>query len=175
MGRWLAAIPLLLVLAVAGAALFVLARGEKAEGFASPLVGKPAPAVQMPSLAAEAEPLSTAALAGRPYLINFFASWCAPCEVEHPTLMQLRAEGVPILGVAYKDAPAASAAFLARLGDPFVAVGVDAEGRAAFEFGVRKVPESFVVGADGVILAHHEGPLTPAFIERFRSQWAATN
>lgn len=166
MGRWLALIPLLLVLTVAGAALFVLGRGEKAEGFASPRVGQPVPELVLTNLRDGGAPVSTAELAGRPYLINFFASWCAPCEVEHPALLRLQQEGIPVLGVAWKDAPAASAAFLARLGDPFVAVGVDQDGKAGLEFGVRKAPETFLVGADGVVRAHHEGPITQAFYER---------
>lgn len=167
MRRLLGFLPLLVVLAVAGAALFVLARGQKGEGFVSPRVGKPVPVLEMPNLEAQGAPVSTAGLRGRPYLLNFYASWCAPCEVEHPLLLQLRQAGVPIVGVAFKDEPAASAAFLARLGSPFEAVGVDVGGKVAFEFGVRKVPETFLVGPDGIVLSHQDGPLDAASYKRY--------
>jgi len=95
-----------------------------------------------------------------PYLVNFFASWCAPCEGEQPVLMDLKARGVTLVGIAYKDAPANTDAFLGRLGDPFSRRLVDRDGRAGLEFGVTGVPETYLVGANGVILAKHTGPLT---------------
>jgi len=95
-------------------------------------------------------------------LVNFFASWCAPCEIEHPELMRLKAAGVPIVGVAYKDAPENSTAFITKLGDPFRGKLIDRDGRAGLEFGVTGVPETFLIGSDGTILAKHSGPLTQA-------------
>jgi cytochrome c biogenesis protein CcmG/thiol:disulfide interchange protein DsbE len=100
------------------------------------------------------------ATGGGPVLVNFFASWCGPCEIEHPVLMDLQRRQIRIIGVAYKDAPANAQAFLSRLGDPFDARLVDRDGRAGIEFGVTGVPETFLIGADGVILAKHTGPLT---------------
>lgn len=164
MKRLAAFTPLLVVLVIAAAAVFVLARGHRSEGFASPLIGKPAPVLALAPLAAGGE--AAVDPAGRPYLVNFFASWCAPCELEHPRLMELAALGVPVVGVAYKDRPEASAAFLSRLGDPYARVLLDPDGRGAAEFGVRKVPESFLVGPDGRVLAHASGPIDTAFIER---------
>ena len=128
------------------------------------LVGKPVPAVILPPLAGGAAgPVRPAG--GGPVLINFFASWCAPCAEEHPALLALKAEGAPIIGVAYKDDPANARAFLDRLGDPFTTVLADRSGRAAVEFGVSGVPETFAVAADGVIVAKHSGPLTPDVAE----------
>jgi cytochrome c biogenesis protein CcmG/thiol:disulfide interchange protein DsbE len=101
-----------------------------------------------------------------PRLINFFASWCAPCRVEAPQLMALKARGVTVVGVAYKDEPARTQAFLGELGDPFAVKLMDRNGRAGIEFGVTGVPETFLVGADGVILAKHSGPLTDADVEQ---------
>ena len=95
-------------------------------------------------------------------LVNFFASWCAPCEIEQPVLMSLRGQGVRIVGVAYKDAPPNTQAMLARLGDPFALTVVDRDGRAGVEFGVTGVPETFVIGRDGQVLAKHTGPLGEA-------------
>ena len=100
-----------------------------------------------------------------PRLINFFASWCAPCRVEQPQLMALKARGVTVVGVAYKDDPARTRAFLDELGDPFAVKLVDRTGRAGIEFGVTGVPETFLVGADGQVLAKHSGPLTDADVE----------
>jgi cytochrome c biogenesis protein CcmG/thiol:disulfide interchange protein DsbE len=103
-------------------------------------------------------------------LVNFFASWCAPCEIEHPVLMQLKAERVRLVGIAYKDAPQNTQAFIGRLGDPYAEVLVDREGRAGIEFGLTGVPETYVVGRDGMILAKHTGPLTPEAARRLAQQ-----
>ena len=105
-----------------------------------------------------------------PILVNFFASWCAPCEVEHPQLMALKAQGVKVVGIAYKDAPANTQAFLTRLGDPFAAKRIDRDGRAGLEFGVTGVPETYLVGSDGMIIAKHTGPLTPDAAEALLKQ-----
>jgi cytochrome c biogenesis protein CcmG/thiol:disulfide interchange protein DsbE len=122
------------------------------------LVGKPVPALTLPDLTTgRPQPLPEAK---GPYLVNFFASWCAPCEIEHPVLVTLKAQGVTIVGVAYKDAPDNTRAFLGRLGDPFDRRLVDRDGRAGLEFGVTGVPETYLVGADGVILDKHTGPMT---------------
>jgi cytochrome c biogenesis protein CcmG/thiol:disulfide interchange protein DsbE len=129
------------------------------------LVGKPVPAVTLPDLDTGAMVAVRDAPKG-PRLINFFASWCAPCRVEAPQLMALKAQGVTLVGVAYKDEPARTQAFLAELGDPFAVKLMDRNGRAGIEFGVTGVPETFLVGADGVILAKHSGPLTDADVEQ---------
>jgi cytochrome c biogenesis protein CcmG/thiol:disulfide interchange protein DsbE len=127
------------------------------------LVGKPVPAVSLPDLDTGVLVAVRDVPAG-PRLINFYASWCAPCRVEAPQLMALKARGVTVVGIAYKDDPARTRAFLDELGDPFAAKLVDRDGRAGIEFGVTGVPETFLVGSDGVILAKHSGPLTDADI-----------
>lgn len=156
MRRWLAALPLvaLALLAVLFAG-YALKRNPQVQPQA--LVGQPMPDVRLPSL--ETGALQPIPVEG-PTLVNFFASWCAPCEVEHPVLVALKADGVRIVGIAYKDAPDNSRAFLTRLGDPFAARLVDRDGRAGVEFGVTGVPETYLVGPDGVVLAKHTGPLT---------------
>jgi len=134
------------------------------------LVGQPVPALSLPGLDSEApqavrEAAIEAAATGTPTVINLFASWCAPCELEHPVLLALKAQGVHIIGIAYKDDPAKTKAFLERLGNPFSAVLVDRAGRAGVEFGISGVPESFLIGTDGKVLAKFTGPMTPADAE----------
>lgn len=159
MKRWLAFAPLLVLVALAALfAGYALKRDPHVQPHA--LVGKPMPALTLPELDS-GRPAPIRAATEGPILVNFFASWCAPCEVEHPQLMALKAQGVKVVGVAYKDAPANTQAFLTRLGDPFAERLVDRDGRAGLEFGVTGVPETYLVGSDGVILAKHTGPLTP--------------
>lgn len=159
MKRWLAFAPLLILIALAILfAGYALRRDPHVQPHA--LVGKPMPALSLPELATGTATPIRAASDG-PILVNFFASWCAPCEIEHPQLMALKAQGVKIVGIAYKDAPANTQAFIGRLGDPFAARLVDRDGRAGLEFGVTGVPETYLVGSDGVIIAKHTGPLTP--------------
>ena len=159
MSRWLAALPLIALAAMALLfGLFALKHDPHIQPQA--LVGKPAPDLVLPSLD-DGRPTRLRAATEGPTLINLFASWCAPCEIEHPVLMSLEADGVKVVGVAYKDAPDNTKAFLARLGDPYAARLVDRDGRGGIELGVTGVPETYLVGADGVILAKHTGPLTP--------------
>jgi cytochrome c biogenesis protein CcmG/thiol:disulfide interchange protein DsbE len=158
--RWLAFLPLVALALLA--ALFIgysLKRNPQVQP--SAMVGKPMPALSLPDLTT-GRPVAMAEAARGPVLVNFFASWCAPCEIEHPELMRLQAGGVPIVGVAYKDAPENSAAFIGRLGDPFRVKLIDRDGRAGLEFGVTGVPETYLIGSDGTILAKHSGPLTRA-------------
>lgn len=128
------------------------------------MVGKPVPALTLPPLAG-GPPTALRGVIKGPALVNFYASWCGPCVDEAPALMGLKAEGVRIVGVAYKDTPDKSAAFLARLGDPYAVSLSDVDGRAGIEFGTTGVPETYAVDAAGVIRAKHAGPLSAADAE----------
>ena len=154
-------IPLLGFLVLAGfasVALLATLRGERdMMQLPSAMLGKPAPVIELPDLRDPSGSVSASDLAGRPFLVNVFASWCAPCRAEAPALARL-AEQIEILGIAYKDRPEDSRKFLAQYGDPFVAVGVDRDGDAGMAWGVYGVPETFLVGADGTILMRHAGP-----------------
>jgi cytochrome c biogenesis protein CcmG/thiol:disulfide interchange protein DsbE len=99
-------------------------------------------------------------------LVNFFASWCVPCLQEHPLLMALAArEKLVVLGINYKDPAPGGLQFLVRHGNPYRAVGVDAAGRAAIDWGVYGMPESFLVDGRGRIVLKQVGPLTPEAVE----------
>ncbi|MCL4151323.1 UNVERIFIED_CONTAM: hypothetical protein GTU68_008493 [Idotea baltica] len=97
---------------------------------------------------------------GEVKIVNFWASWCAPCRVEHPNLTALAAEGVPIYGINYKDFDANALSFLSDLGDPYTAVGADPSGFHAIDWGVYGVPETFLVDGDGTILLRMASPVT---------------
>lgn len=169
MSRWLALAPLVVLVALGALfGLYALNRNPQVQPEA--MVGKPLPNLTLPTLeAGQPVPLREAAAEG-PMLVNFFASWCAPCEIEHPVLMQMKREQVRLLGIAYKDAPQNTEAFLTRLGDPFADILVDRDGRAGIEFGVTGVPETYVVGRDGTILAKHTGPLTVEAARKLAAQ-----
>ena len=126
----------------------------------SAMVGQPVPDLSLPDLGTGQRVPLRAAIRG-PALVNFYASWCAPCELEAPALMRLKAQGVRVIGIGYKDAPENNLAFLARVGDPFAVKLLDRDGRAGLEFGVTGVPESFLIDASGVITAKFTGELTP--------------
>jgi cytochrome c biogenesis protein CcmG/thiol:disulfide interchange protein DsbE len=133
----------------------------------SPLVGKPAPTFVLAALDARTAGFARADLAGRPAVVNFWASWCAPCRLEHPLLRALKGMGgVRLYGVVYKDQAAKARAFLDELGNPFDRIGVDPAGRAAIDWGITGVPETFVVDANGIVRAHVAGPLTPEVVEQ---------
>jgi cytochrome c biogenesis protein CcmG/thiol:disulfide interchange protein DsbE len=103
---------------------------------------------------------------GEVKLVNYWASWCAPCRVEHPNLDLLREEGVTIYGVNYKDDPEKAIGFLEELGNPYAALGADPEGRMALDWGVYGVPETYVVDGEGVILLRVAGPVTQRVMDQ---------
>lgn len=127
-------LPVVGFLAVAGAFWFGLSR-EDASDLPSTLIDKPAPRTDLPPLYEDRPGIDAAALKdGGVKLVNIWASWCGPCRVEHPFLMQLAAAGVDIRGFNYKDQASQAKSFLADLGDPYTAVGADTSGRAGIEW-----------------------------------------
>ena len=157
-------LPPLIFAAVAAMFWWGMAR-EDPDALPSAMIGKPAPAVTVTQLGA-APVFGDAELRdGTVALVNFWASWCVPCRVEHPNLEKLSDQGVTIYGVNYKDKPAAAQGFLADLGNPFAAMGADADGRMGLNWGVTGVPETFVIDGDGKIVARHAGPITQRVID----------
>lgn len=132
----------------------------------SPLIGKPAPAFTAPTLADATKTVGLADLKGRVWVLNVWASWCAPCREEHPLLVDFakRQPGVTLIGLNYKDQRAAGSTWLQRLGDPYTVSLFDPQGRVGLDYGVYGVPETFVIDASGVVRYKHIGPLTPEAI-----------
>lgn len=141
--------------------VFGLGLGRDPKDLPSALIGQPLPSFDLPALEAGQPNLASRALAtdGEPKLVNVFASWCTSCRAEHPKLVQLAREGVPIYGIDWKDEPAAGRKYLAERANPFRAVGSDASGRAGIELGVTGTPETFIIDGKGVIRMRHSGPI----------------
>ena len=159
-GRLVVLVPLLVFAALAALLFFRLGAGDPSL-LPSVLIGKPAPALALPALeGASVPPFAPAEFAGQVTIVNVWASWCVPCRDEHPFLVRLAADKrIRLVGINYKDAPENARQFLARFGNPYAAIGVDAGGRAAIDWGVYGVPETFVVGRDGKIAFKHVGPI----------------
>lgn len=156
-------LPLLVFLGLAGLFLSQLLSGRDTSEIPSALIGLPAPQTNLPPLEGVNLPgLDSKNFAGRVTLVNVFASWCAPCREEHPVLLGLSQDKrFTLAALNYKDQPENARRFLGDLGNPYQAIGVDPAGRAAIDWGVYGVPETFVVGKDGKIAHKHVGPLTP--------------
>jgi cytochrome c biogenesis protein CcmG, thiol:disulfide interchange protein DsbE len=161
-------LPLIVFTALAGLFLFQLMLGGDPQAIPSALINKPAPefalgAVEGISKDGEAVPgFSRENLLGKVSVVNVFASWCVPCRQEHPLLEELaKVDGIQLLGINYKDKPENARRFLGSLGNPYDRIGADDAGRAAIEWGVYGVPETFIVDEKGVIRYKFIGPLSP--------------
>lgn len=182
---WLYAIPLLVFAALAAVFAKGLFSGD-ASKVPSALIGKPAPAVTLAPLEGlqrDGRPVPAFDMAdlakGKATIVNVFASWCAPCRVEHPFLVAMADSAavkqgkVALVGFNYKDEAENARRFLGALGNPYSAVGVDRAGRAAIDWGVYGVPETFLIGPDGRILEKHVGPLDGQAASRMLAKAAA--
>jgi cytochrome c biogenesis protein CcmG, thiol:disulfide interchange protein DsbE len=168
---WLMALPLIGFLALAGLFLLRL-NGDDPSKIPSALIGHPAPQTALPPLVglvnndAQVPGLDPATFKGKVSIVNVWASWCIPCHEEAPLLTALgQDKRLQLIGINYKDAPDNARRFLGRYGNPFVIVGVDGNGRAAIEWGVYGVPETFIVGREGTIVYKMVGPVTPENID----------
>lgn len=180
--RWLYLVPLAFFLALS-LLFFVRLFAGDASRVPSALIGRQAPALALPpleGLLVGGQPAPGVAAedfrSGKVTVLNVFASWCAPCRVEHPYLVEMaradavRAGRIQIVGLNYKDEPENARRFLGALGNPYGLVGVDRNGRASIEWGVYGVPETFLIGRDGTVLAKHIGPLDQASARRLMEQ-----
>jgi cytochrome c biogenesis protein CcmG/thiol:disulfide interchange protein DsbE len=159
-------LPLLAFLALAALFLYRLGAGDPSH-LPSALIGHPAPKTDLPPLAGlerdgkQVPGLSNATFTGAVTLVNVWASWCIPCRDEVPLLERLsKDKRIQVAGINYKDAAADARRFLARYGNPYMANGVDSNGRQSIDWGVYGVPETFLVGRDGTIAYKLVGPIT---------------
>jgi cytochrome c biogenesis protein CcmG/thiol:disulfide interchange protein DsbE len=136
------------------------------EGLPSTLVGQMAPALPEAALDGFAVPTANALTSGEVTLVNFWASWCPPCRAEHPTLLQMQAEGIAIVGVNFKDTAGAARSYLTDDGNPFQGVAFDPQGRTAIDWGVTAPPETFIIDGDGTVLFRFAGPLVGSDYEQ---------
>jgi cytochrome c biogenesis protein CcmG/thiol:disulfide interchange protein DsbE len=134
--------------------------GKNIAEIPSALIGTKAPALNLPPLEGASLPaLTDDAIRGKLTLVNVFASWCIPCREEHPILKRLAEDGrLNIVAINYKDRPENALRFLGELGNPYHAIGIDPNGKAAIDWGVYGIPESYLVGPDGTILYKRVGP-----------------
>jgi len=162
-GRLIFLIPLLVFLALAGLFLAQLMSGRGISAVPSALIGQPAPQTELAPLEGMDLPgLESKDFIGKVTLLNVFASWCAPCREEHPVLLGLSQDNrYRLVALNYKDTAENARRFLGQLGNPYAAIGVDEAGRAAIDWGVYGVPETFLIGKDGRITYKHVGPLSP--------------
>ena len=153
-------LPLLMFVVLAG----FLAIGLKLDPreVPSPLIGKPAPAFDLPQLAAPDQRLAAKDLRGQVWLLNVWASWCVACRQEHPLLVELGKTGqVKLYGLNYKDKREDALGWLNNYGNPYLKSVSDTEGLVGIDYGVYGVPETFVIDKQGVIRYKQIGPVTP--------------
>lgn len=132
----------------------------------SPLIDKPAPAFQLSQLQDQSKTFSPAEMRGKVWLLNVWATWCAPCREEHPALLDLARSGaVPIYGLDYKDGRTEALSWLREFGNPYVLVAADTDGRVSIDYGVYGVPETYLIDRDGIIRFKHVGPLTSEIVQ----------
>ena len=166
MKRMFFILPLVLFFVLVGYFLISLRPGHDIHELPSAMIEKPAPAFDIPGLN-NSTPLTLAGLKGHVVVVNFFASWCVPCRVEHPLLLRLaQQDHLPLYGIAYKDKPADANRLLTTFGDPYKQIGMDQDGRVGLDFGVYGVPETYVIDANGIIRRRFVGPLTSETVDK---------
>ena len=134
----------------------------------SALIDKPAPDIELQPVAGlmdagtQIPGIPKNVFEGKLSIVNFWASWCNPCKIEHPLIAEIaRNDQIQMIGINYKDKPKRAAKFISELGNPYDLVGADSNGRAAIEWGVYGMPETFLVDRSGTIIFKHTGPITP--------------
>jgi cytochrome c biogenesis protein CcmG/thiol:disulfide interchange protein DsbE len=154
-------LPGLVFLVLAGVLYVGVVRSPNKSTMQSALLGKPAPEFDLPLLGDPSRRLTRTQLAGRPWVLNVWGTWCVACRDEHAVLLQIsQQDAVPLIGLDWKDDDEAAMEWLQQLGNPYGAVVVDKDGRTAIEFGVYGAPETFFVDANGIVQYRHVGPMT---------------
>jgi cytochrome c biogenesis protein CcmG/thiol:disulfide interchange protein DsbE len=152
-------IPLLLFVILVG--FLAIGLNRDPHEVPSPLIGKVAPAFELPQLADPKKTFSPESMKGQPWILNVWASWCVACREEHPVLVEMgKLQLAPIIGLDYKDKREDAMAMLASQGNPYALSAFDASGRVGIDYGVYGVPETYVIDKAGVIRFKHIGPIT---------------
>lgn len=160
-------IPAVVFVALAAVLFIGVVNSPDKSTMQSALLGKPAPSFSLPVLGDETRKVSSADLAGRPWVLNVWGSWCPECVVEHPMLMQVARENrVLLIGLNWRDEDGEALRWIERHGDPYGVIIVDREGRTAIDFGVYGAPETFFVDGDGRVQYRHVGAMTREIWER---------
>lgn len=147
--------------------IFVIGLGKDPSHLPSPLLDKPAPQFELPSVTDPSKTVGSATYANQMAIVNVWATWCVGCRQEHPFLMQLAESGaVPIYGLNWRDNLSEAQRFLQQLGNPYTASAFDQDGRVGIDWGVYGAPETFLIGADGTVLFKQLGPLNLALWEQ---------
>jgi cytochrome c biogenesis protein CcmG/thiol:disulfide interchange protein DsbE len=165
----LMALPPLVFISLAGLFIFGMNRDDPNQ-LPSAAIGKSAPSIAQVTPMQTLTPLTDQMLRAEGSgvkLVNYWASWCAPCRAEHAQLQTLAGEGVEVLGINYKDKESAAVGFLTELGNPYAAVGADASGRTALEWGLYGVPETYVLNGEGEVTYRFAGPITQEILDKY--------
>ena len=165
---WFFLLPLAVFLGLGSVFLTQLRSGKQASEIESVLVGRQVPALTLSAVAGrDGESFDSARLkTGTPSIVNFWATWCAPCKIEHPQLLALKARGVAVHGILYRDKAEHAGPYLQELGDPFSMLGDDPKGLTGIEFGITGVPETFVIDGTGKVVLRFQGPLDEESVKR---------
>ena len=139
---------------------------EDPQGLPSTRIGQPAPPITEVALTGYAGFSPKLLTSGEVTLVNFWASWCPPCRIEHPKLLEMQADGMSIVGVNIRDQEANASQYLTDDGNPFVAVPFDPAGRTSIDWGVTAPPETFIIDGDGTVLFRFAGPLVGSDYEQ---------
>jgi len=160
-------LPVVVFLALAGVLYIGVRHSPNKSTMVSALLGKPAPAFELPVLGDPTRTFNSRELAGRPWVMNVWGTWCGECRVEHETLLAIAQQNrVPLVGLNWKDDDEAAQQWLKQLGNPYGVVAADREGRTAINFGVYGAPETFFIDADGLVQYRHVGAMTAEVWQR---------
>ncbi len=154
-------IPAIVFVSLAAVLFVGVVRSPDKSTMQSALLGKPAPQFSLPVLGDDSRKVSSADLAGRPWVLNVWGSWCPECVVEHPMLLEIARENrVLLIGLNWRDDTGEAIRWIERLGNPYNVIVVDQEGRTAIDFGVYGAPETFFIDSEGLVQYRHVGAMT---------------